>query len=401
MKEMNLQTIFPDRKLPRLVQLSRERPHIVFLFSDTGGGHRSATQAVIEALELEYPSRTTHEMVDFFRDYAPPILDRAPEFYPPLSRQAAYGLMFHRSNSPERTRMVIKVLWPYIHENVKRLLREHPADLYVSVHPLINVPLAEGLGRNRRKVPFVTVVTDLVTAHAFWYSKGLDMIIVPSEAAFQRGIAFGIPPERMRVIGLPISTRYSQLCAIPGKFNRPMSRERLGWPQERLVVLLVGGGEGMGPLEEMARAIDSSGLPVKLVVVAGRNKKLKESLEQYAWQGPAEIHGFVENMPDFLRAADILVTKAGPGMISEALAAGLPMILYSRLDGQEEGNVGYVTESNAGIWAPQPEMVVQAIQSWLDHPEMRARAARACLSLARPHAALDIATVLMEQVGLR
>lgn len=397
---MNLQTIFPGRELNRVLQPVRDRPHIVFLFSDTGGGHRSATQAVIEALELEYPARTTYEMVDFFRDYAPPILDRAPEFYPPLSRQPAYRQMFHRSNSPERTRMVIKVLWPYIHENVNRLLRERPADLYVSLHPLINVPLAEGLERNRKKAPFVTVVTDLVTTHAFWYSKGLDMIIVPSEVAYQRGIAFGIPPERMRVIGLPISTCYSQCLANPSKFSRSTARERLGFSQECRVVLLVGGGEGMGPMEDLAKAIDSSGLPVNLVVVAGRNKKLKESLESHAWQGLVEIHGFVENMPDYLRAADILVTKAGPGMISEALAAGLPMILYSRLDGQEEGNVGYVTDNHAGVWAPEPETVVEAIRCWLDHPEQRVQAAEACLSLARPRAALDIAAVLMEQIGL-
>ena len=379
-----------------------DRPHIVFLFSDTGGGHRSAAQAIIEALELEYPSQTTHEMVDFFLDYAPPLLARVPDYYPPLSRKPALlGLIFHRSDSPARTRMFFKILWPSIHENVKRLLRERPADLYVSVHPLINAPLRKGLEVTGSKTPFIAVVTDLVTTHAAWFWKGLDLIIVPTEAAFQRGVNCGISPDHMQVIGLPVATRYSQFSGSSGEARDCMARERLAWPLDRPVVLLVGGGEGMGPLEEMAKAIDAAGLPLTMAIVTGRNKKLKERLEQFTWQGAVQIHGFVEDMPDFMSAADILVTKAGPGTISEALAAGLPMILYSRLNGPEDGNVGYVTNNSAGIWAPRPDLVVEAIRDWLDHPEMRSQAARACLTLARPHAALDIANVLMEQIGLR
>jgi len=156
----------------------------------------------------------------------------------------------------------------------------------------------------------------------------------------------------------------------------------------------------MGAIEEVARAIDHANLPLQLIIITGRNKELKENLDQYPWQGAVKIYGFTQDMSDFLRAADILVTKAGPGMISEALASGIPMILFSRLDGQEEGNVGYVTDHHAGIWAPQPELVVEAIRRWLDHPEERAQVAAACLSLARPHAAAEIARVLVEQVGL-
>jgi len=108
----------------------------------------------------------------------------------------------------------------------------------------------------------------------------------------------------------------------------------------------------MGPLERNAEAIAESGLPAALVVVAGRNLKLKQRLEARSWPIPTFIYGFVRNMPDLMSAADILVTKAGPGTITEALNAGLPIILYSRLPGQEEGNVTYVTAEGAGIWAP-------------------------------------------------
>jgi 1,2-diacylglycerol 3-beta-galactosyltransferase len=105
-------------------------------------------------------------------------------------------------------------------------------------------------------------------------------------------------------------------------------------------------------------------------------------------------------MPDYMRAADILVTKAGPGTISEAFISGLPMILYARLPGQEDGNVAYVVSNDAGIWAPSPDKVVNALRGWLASPDERERAAAACLRLARPHASREIARLLAAQVGV-
>jgi 1,2-diacylglycerol 3-beta-galactosyltransferase len=369
-------------------------PHIVFLFSDTGGGHRSAAQAIIEALELEFPHQTTHEMVDFFRAYAPPLLNRTPDFYPPLSRKPELlGLIFHSSDGAGRTRLFLNILWPYIRSAAVRLLREHPTSLFVSVHPLINAPLGRALERTGSRTPFMTVVTDLVTTHASWFTQRSDLVVVPTQAAFQRGVRYGVAPGRMRVVGLPVAER-NQRADVDCREARAL----LGWPQDGPVMLLVGGGEGMGPLEQMAKAIDAARLPVTLIIVAGRNSKLKERLEQHPWQVPAKVYGFVQDMPDFMRASDILLTKAGPGTISEALAAGLPMILYSRLNGPEEGNVGYVVEHGAGVWAPSPEQVIAAAEQWLDHPQERALAVQACLALARPGAARGIASLIMEQI---
>jgi 1,2-diacylglycerol 3-beta-galactosyltransferase len=199
----------------------------------------------------------------------------------------------------------------------------------------------------------------------------------------------------MEIVGLPVAEKFCQPAG-----NRSAIRDRLGWNGDRPIVLLVGGGDGMGPLEATAKAIDAARLPVSLVIVAGRNKKLKERLEKHPWRVPARVYGFVTEMPDFMRAADILVTKAGPGTISEAFIAGLPMILYARLPGQEDGNVGYVVSNNAGIWAPRPDAVVQGLLRWLEDPEEHQRAREACMRLARPNASREIARLLAAQVGV-
>lgn len=368
--------------------------HIVFLFSDTGGGHRSAAQAIIEALSLEFPGQTTHEMVDIFRDYAPPPLHMVPEMYPPLTQMPrAWGMGYYLSDGPRRTRFFYQMVWPYIRWGLRRLIREHPADLLVSVHQLINHPMARALSAMDNPPAFVTVVTDMVSTHAAWYSPHADLVVVPTQAAFERGVGFGVSPKRMVEIGLPVADRF---CAPVG--DRCLLRQQMGWPLDRPVALLVGGGEGMGPLESMSKAVDEARLPLTMAVIAGRNRKLKEKLERYPWHTPTTIYGFVKDMPEFMRAADILVTKAGPGTISEAFIAGLPMVLYARLPGQEDGNVDYVVDHGAGVWAPRPEAVVSALRAWLRSPDQREKAAQACLHLARPRAARDIAHVLMQQI---
>jgi 1,2-diacylglycerol 3-beta-galactosyltransferase len=375
--------------------MQTERPRILFLFSDTGGGHRSAAEAIIEALQLEFSDQIATEMVDIFKQYAPRPLNRVPDLYPHMVRlPQAWGLGYRLSDGHKRARLLNASAWPYVRSSIRSLVAQHPSQLIVSVHPLANAPVLRALGPNRP--PFITVVTDLVTTHALWYHRGADEVIVPTDAARQRGLMFGLNPNQVRVVGLPVADRF---CDPPG--DRAELRAHLGWPIDRTIILLVGGGEGMGPLERTAHALDENCYSASLVVVAGRNQALKARLEAYPWQSPAKIYGFVRDMPDFMRAADILVTKAGPGTISEALIAGLPMVLYSRLPGQEDGNVSYVVAEGAGVWAPRTEQIVQAVRKWLRHPETRDDAAAACRRIARPQAGRQIAQILGSWVGIK
>ena len=172
--------------------------------------------------------------------------------------------------------------------------------------------------------------------------------------------------EKLQVVGLPVADRF---CRAAGELN--------GNPQE---IRMATGSTGHScwlavarawvRLEKTAHAINDAGLKAALVIVTGRNRRLKSRLEKYPWTMPVSIYGFVRSMPDFMRAANVLVTKAGPGTISEACIAGLPIILYSKVPGQEDGNVDYVVNEGAGVWAPEPEQVVAALQTWLNAPEL-------------------------------
>ena len=373
---------------------THSKPHIVFYFSDTGGGHRSAAEAIIEAIDLEYKNKVTTEMVDFFKSYAPRPFNRAAEMYPYMVRAPhLWGASFHATDGQARARAITTTMWPIARQAARSLVQSHPADLIVTVHPFANSFALRALGKNRP--PFINVVTDMVTTHALWYDNRADLILVPTATARARALKYNISPEKVQVVGLPVADRY---CRPVG--SKTEMREKLGWPLDKPIVLLVGGGEGMGPLSKTAQAIDHSGLDVGLIIVCGRNQRLKASLEECDWENPTRIYGFTRDMPDFMRASDFIVTKAGPGTIAEALNAELPIILYSKLPGQEDGNVTFVEEEGAGVWAPNPQEVVRTLTRWISRPAERQRVIENCRAAGKPEAAKNIAHIIGEKLRL-
>lgn len=369
------------------------KPRILFLFSDTGGGHRSAAEAIIEAIHLEFPDQFETKMIDIFREYAPLPLNFAPEIYPHLSRHPRmWKIGYELSDEPRRMRIFYDVMWPYLRRAVHQLFRDNEVDLMVSVHQLVNTPLLRA--RLNNDVRFVTVVTDLVTTHSSWYHPGADLVIVPTIPAKEKALRSGLPNEKVRVIGQPIAEKY-----IHQRKAKTELRESYGWKKDIVTILLVGGGEGMGNLFQHAFAINNANLPVQLIIVTGRNQPLKEKLELIEWKIPVHIYGFVKEMPEFMQASDILLTKAGPGTISEAFIAGLPILLYSRLPGQEDGNIGYVVNQNAGYWVPNPDQMVEKLRSWVNNPDELDRFANKSRQLAKPYASREIAKELICQIN--
>lgn len=335
---------------------------VLILMSDTGGGHRAAAEAIRDAMAVRYGDTIHVEMVDVFRGYSPFPLKYMPEFYPWLINRSksSWGMGYNLSNNRRQAKLISSGMYITIERGLKQMLREHPADVIVCVHSLFARPAMEALLRFDYRPPFMTVVTDLVSTHAFWYEPRAELCLVPTEPAYQRGLECGLKPEQLRITGLPVHHRFAEALT-----DKKSAREALGWHPDLPAVLIVGGGEGMGPLYKTARAINKRELNCQLAIIAGNNKSLKAKLEETDWNQQTHIYGFVKDMPRLMAAADILVTKAGPATISEACIAGLPMILYDAIPGQETGNVEYVTNNQAGVFAHGSRAVGEAVETWL------------------------------------
>jgi 1,2-diacylglycerol 3-beta-galactosyltransferase len=372
---------------------------ILLLFSDTGGGHRSAAEALIEAWQAEHPGQVKADMVDVFRSYTPFPFNQAPRTYPFTVRylRSLYAATFHGSDGPRRARALALASYPYVRRRLCRLLQEHPADVIVSVHPLFNHCVNWALRGLGRHMPYITVVTDLCSGHASWYYPHVTRMIVPTEEARDRALRYGVLPERLMVRGLPVARKFANNPYTPN--DRPALRRRLGLRPEGRLILIVGGGEGMGPIDRFARAIDAA-LPMtepvdQLAVIAGRNAVLRERLSKQAWRRPFRAEGFITDMPEWLAAADVLVTKAGPGSITEGLLSGLPLLLMGKVPGQEDGNVDYVISRGVGAWQPDPERAAAQLRDWLApaNPALAAMSER-----ARPLAVPDAASAIARDI---
>src|SRR5512133_3447590 len=100
-----------------------KKPHILFLFSDTGGGHRSATEAIIEALHLEFDDSFTAEMGDFFKSYAPLRFNRVPAWWPEIVQTPPlWSASFPATDGRARARMITTTMWPAVRHAARHLI---------------------------------------------------------------------------------------------------------------------------------------------------------------------------------------------------------------------------------------------------------------------------------------
>jgi 1,2-diacylglycerol 3-beta-galactosyltransferase len=233
--------------------------------------------------------------------------------------------------------------------------------MIVAFHPMTADPAVRARNLGEVFAPVITVITDLVTAHLSWRDAAVDRVVVPSEAVADTFARGGVSPERYVPLGLPVA---GEFCRPPlSEAEREDLKRELG-VRGKFLVVLTGGAEGSGGLRRRAAAILRQVDDVDVAVICGRNRSLRRRLGKVAERtgdGRLTAHGFVANMADWLRCADVVVGKAGPGTIAEATCCGAPLVLTSFVPGQEKGNAEFVTEAGAGVYAPRPRQLAAEI----------------------------------------
>jgi len=360
---------------------------VLILTSDVGGGHRSVTLALAEALE---PFHFGISIVDVIAQGLPSPLNRIGGLYGPLVNRAPliWHALYHLTEGQRRTGFLFRCLKPLFFKRLISLLWTTNPDVVVSTHPLANHLTVWALQRLRR-VPMVTMITDLVRVHPLWVCSEVDLCLAPTEEARREALNWGIPGDKVKVVGLPVGLAFTNRVA-----DRDTVRAELGLDCDLFTVLISGGGEGIGDLLALVEAVAKAGLEVQLIVVTGRNQRLRDRLEERAWEIPIHVTGFTKKMPALMQAADCLITKAGPSTISEGLVSGLPLIITSAIPGQEEANVDYVVRSGAGIYAPRPEKAVAALKEFISSPGTLEQMRKAAWQLAHPQAAEKAARLI-------
>jgi len=361
---------------------------ILYLFSDTGGGHRSAASAIIAVVEHLRKDLFDQEMVDVFAQCSG-FLNVFAKLYGPVIKYypKMWGQLYYWLDDQNKLAALEKISRPFILEELTKMIKEKKPDIIISVHPMVNHLTAQAIKQSGENIPFVVVITDPVTLHRAWIVPQVDQVIVATPEAKQAALSYGMPETKIKVIGMPIAPKF-----FLKDEEKEKARQKEKLKPKLFTVLMMGGGEGAGKMGEIINEINAQQMDVQLIVIAGRNKTLELELKEnkHKYKIPMKVFGFTDKVHELMAESDIIVTKAGPGTIAEALATDLPIIITDWLPGQEEGNVEYVIKENVGRVSKDPKKIVEIIKEMKDtnvFEEIKKNIKKA----SKPHAAVEIA----------
>ena len=367
-----------------------EHRRILILYADAGFGHRSAANAIAEALQEAHGGSCTIDVINPLDDRHAPLLlrDVQTEDYDKVVRRLPelYKLGFDASDATVTSAMVEGGLIVLLFEVMRDLLSRYQPDVIVSTYPLYQAPLDAVFTMRRFTVPLISVVTDLATVHRLWFNNMVDLCLVPTPQVRGMALDAGLSAKQVQISGIPVSPHLVRETRTPAEI-----RTQLGWRQDLITVLAVG-SRRVGNFEEALNVLNHSGLPIQLAVVTGGDEERYRYLQQTEWHTVTHLYDFVTNMPELMHASDLVMSKAGGLVITESLACGLPMVLIDLIPGQEIGNAEFVIQGGAGELGQDPVNILEIMCHWLEHDgRLLAERAGNAARLGQPQAAYTVA----------
>lgn len=234
--------------------------------------------------------------------------------------------------------------------------------------------------------------------HTQWVFPDVDLYCVPADEIRNGLVARGVPPSKIVVTGIPVCEDFSRPA------DRSVVRQALGIAPRLPTVLVMAGANGrLGKLVQVCEALRDLPLSFQTLVVAGRNERLEQRLREIAAEAPGRlfVYGYVEGIHRFMAAADLLITKAGGVTMAEAFAAGLPLICYRSLPGQEARNERFAEMAGVALLARTPEDLKRSVTLALTDAVLLRKLRENIRLVARPEAARHVADALLGGIGQR
>jgi 1,2-diacylglycerol 3-beta-galactosyltransferase len=369
---------------------------VLVLIADTGFGHRSAANAIIAALREKHGDQLEISLVNPLDDKRTPFfLRESQEEYDRIVKEIPrlYQFGFKASDRSVPTAVIESALVVLLFEVMWDLVKKFKPDVIVTTYPVYQGALIQVLRARRLCTPLITTVTDLISVHKLWFNPHVDACLVPTVEVGKLAQRNGVPEEKIYITGIPIHPSIS--CENRSK---AAIRRELGWNEELITVLAVG-SQRSNQISDTLNVLNHYGSPLQIIGVAGKDAKGYRDLKAIDWHQEAHIYDYVENIPTFMKASDIILCKAGGLITSEALACGLPLILIDVIQGQETGNADFVLDHHAGAVAQDPLQVLEILTHWLMNSQRGLKqAARNAYRAGKPQAAYKAAEVIWKSM---
>jgi processive 1,2-diacylglycerol beta-glucosyltransferase len=364
---------------------------ILVLSASVGAGHLRAAQAVELALKQLDPTAVVKN-VDVLEMTNPAFRKFYGKAYLDLANQVPHVLgyvydLLDRPPSPRRKSDRLRLAIEKLNlRKFRKFLEEEPWDLFVNTHFLPAEIIASLREKGKLTTPQFTVTTDFET-HRLWVNQPCDRYFAATEEGALYLQHWGVPAGDTCVTGIPIHPVFSQAK------DRAGCLQRQGLTGERPVVVQLAGGFGVGPIEKLYQAILAIAVPLEVVVVAGRNEKLKARLEAIPVpeRHRAQVRGFTDQIDELMAAADVVVSKPGGLTTSEVLARGAVLGIVNPIPGQESRNSDFLLENGAAIKFNNVATLPHKLTAVLRDPDRLARLKANARKLGKPQAAFEVA----------
>lgn len=325
---------------------------ILLLMSQyTGRGHMSIAEALSE--QFQRMKDITLDIVDGFQFMGKQGI-KSSKLYNIVTRKASFAWKA-AFTATQNSDFIPDAMGKLVQKRLVNYVRSTNPDLILTVHSMFVGSVIDALERADIDIPVVCLEADLVNIHSTWCDKRLLKCICPTVEAYKRSIEFGMPEEKLELIGFPTRSQFTKsACAVA---DRTFDASR------PLRCLMTGGGGGAGEIEDYAMAL-MTGTDARLTVICGSNESLRERLEGkfgLKYGDRMRILGFVSDMSSEYELSDVAIMRASPNCMFEAIVMGIPMIITGALPGQEEDNPRFAVEHGLGVECREPEKLSKCI----------------------------------------
>ena len=315
------------------------KPTILILTALTGGGHLSLALALQDILSEDYETHIVDPQPGIFRQY-----------YTYAGRHSSrlWGLGYKYSDNEKAALRLHKTLTLLVQQRLYRLTELIKPRLIITTHTLVSYEIAHVLVQQRASTPLVFQFSELEEVHATWLTvKNADAYLVPTREIFTQARAQGINESRLHLTGMPVRRQFLEEY----KTSRAETLARLGLDSAVFTVFLQGGAEGAAGLASMVKSILSVASPVQIILAVGTNKQLAMRFSGIARM---RVLPFTQTIAPYMAAADVIIGKAGPNFIAEAMILEKPFLATSFIPGQEAPNLTFLERHNLGWVCLEP-----------------------------------------------
>jgi len=368
-----------------LANFRKAQKRIIILSAIYGQGHMSAAKAIKQGLEELYGYDYHIEIVDFFGILSAAFNRTGLKFYEGATKHmpSFYRLFFEGTDTKWQVKLLNLINYPFSAAKLTKFFKEKNPDLIISTFPIWDYIAMQIWKKHKPEAKFISIVTDSISIHSVWATAETDYHIVANEDTAISLKKLGVKNDKIEILGFPVRLDFLE------KTNRESFLSQYGLDPGKYTILFLPTATNINKTIKTLKELIEEPMDYNLVVVAGRNTQLKPKLEKFAGHPNLRIFGWTDQLPDFLKSCDLVITKAGGATVMECIAAQKPMVLIHIIPGQEMGNAEFIRLHHLGIIPDSINMTIRESISYIR--QNQSTFLNNLKKVSNPYAALHVA----------